>query len=552
MEKHKTEEGISASSYSRCLSLCRSIAVAGAILTILLNCADHFVGPQPFFGVWEDSLMLPRYAHNFLTRGVIAWNPGGPATYGLTCPYYFLLIVVPVARFLTTNPMGLAVASSAASGILFFGCLALVLGSLLPGPRRYRHVFYIVLAFAFARSASDIVVHLISGMDTFFGMLYLTIYIAVSAWHAKSRTIISAMVTGLLGGLAFGSRPDLLVFSMLLPLAALLHEFRTRQRLLGMITLGLTVITLLAQIAFAVHYFHSPLPLPFYAKALHPYAGLTGFGITGLHYFLDYLLSYWLLFLLIAVGWSSSPGRWWSEAAPLERGLLLGTVVHITYFLLGVTQIMPRGARFYYPTLPAVIYLAGLSAVRMLGQTASFRASFVPKIPPRYLYVAAALAVLTFPPQVGDFLKVQRIVRGDLAPFDLAQEYKTYLSDYWFALDKFSALPSGLIIATTEVGHPAALDLDRNIVDLAGLNDPLFTHHRFSADLLFQHYRPDLIYMPHPGYRGMNEELERNATFRHEYEWISGSRIGATMGIALLRRSPYYPAMHRIVEAVVK
>jgi hypothetical protein len=378
-------------------------------------------------------------------------------------------------------------------------------------------------------------------MDTFFGMSYFTFYISLTAWHAKSRTTVSAILTGIVGGLAFGSRPDLLIFSIIVPALFLLHEMQTGQMRLGFITLAATGITLTAQVITAVNYFHSPLPLPFYAKALHPYAGLTGFGITGIHYLLDYLLSYWLLFLLIAAGLASGIRGWWSEAAPLERGLLVGTVVHITYFLLGVTQIMPRGARFYYPTLPAVIYLAGMSAVR-------FRWSFFDRIPARLMYVPIALAVLAFPPQVGDFLKVERIAKGDVASFNLASEYRTYLSDYWFKLDQFSALPSDLTIATTEVGHPAALDLNRNIIDLAGLNDPLFTHHRFSADLLFQNYRPDLIYMPHPGYRGMNEELEQNATFRQDYEWIPANRLGATMGIALLRNSKYYPAMRQIVK----
>ncbi len=546
--ENRTVERITTPAYSRCLALCLYLAIAGAFLTVVLGAADHFVGPQPFFGVWEDSLMLPRYAHNLLTSGLISWNPGGPATYGLTCPYYFLLIVVPVARFVTTNPIGMAVASSSLSGVLFFITLALVLPRVLPGPRRYRRVFYIFLAFAFARSASDLVMHLISGMDTYFGMLYLTLYIALFAWHSRSRTILSAILTGILGGLAFGARPDLLLFAIILPATSLVGEFQTGQRRLGFLTLAATGIVLVSQVIAALTYFHSPLPLPFYAKALHPYAGLTGFGITSFHYLLDYLLSYWLLFLLIAAGLALDVRRWWNKSEPLERGLLIATVLHIAYFLLAVTQIMPRGARFYYPTLPAIIYLAGMAAIRLLHAADSFWTRLANLIPARYLYFAAALTLLTFPPQVGGFLKVQRIAKGDIASFDLAKEYRTYLSDYWFALDKFSSLPSDLTLATTEVGHPAALDLHRQIIDLAGLNDPLFTHHRFSADLLFQHYRPDLIYMPHPGYRGMNQELEQNAVFKRDYEWIPSDRLGTTMGIALLRASPYYLAMRHVVD----
>ncbi|WP_437649350.1 hypothetical protein [Sorangium sp. So ce362] len=78
---------------------------------------------------------------------------------------------------------------------------------------------------------------------------------------------------------------------------------------------------------------------------------------------------------------------------------------------------------------------------------------------------------------------------------------------YWFAIDRVSTLPDDLVMATTEVGMLGAMNLEKTIVDLAGLNDRRFALEPFSADRLFEAYKPDLIYMPHPHYVKMIDDL---------------------------------------------
>ncbi len=537
---------------SRWVSRLAFLIIASAAVSVFVDTARHFAGPQPFLGVWEDSLMLSRYAHNLATSGQMIWNPGGPPTYGLTSPYYFLSTVVPVAAFVTSKPLAIPMVASLISGLLFFVVMAITLRRLLPGPVVFRHIAMALVAIAMARSATDVATNLISGMDTCFAMLYFSIYIALLRWHSSSLTWLSATLAGFWGGLAFGARPDLLVWTMLVPLAWVLLGSR-RQKSLGFGMLLVSVLVLALEIGVASVYFHSPLPLPFYAKSLQLYPGLNDYRYTGLLHIVQFLFSYWLLFVLIVLDVLVDARGWWRETSPLVKGLAAGTVVHMSYFLVGVTQIMPAAHRFYYPALPAIIFLAGCATVRLLERVPERWVVAVSQSPAPYRYAAFAIAILVLPPPPPNELSVfGALAHHNFASFDLVQECKAYLPNFWFGLDRFSALPSDATMATTEIGHVGAMNLDKTVVDLAGLNDSLFAHHRFSADVFFAHYHPDLIYMPHPGYKAMNVSLEDNPTFQRDYEWIPAAKLGPQwfMGIALSRTSKYYGEMRTIVKSV--
>lgn len=529
---------------------CLIVLLSG--ITVLLSIARYFVGPKPFLGVWDDALMLPRYAHFFLLTGKMEWNPGGQPVYGLTSPYFFLAIVSPVAKFLSHNPLAIPMIASMISGCLFFIALAFTLRFLLPGSVLFRYVAIAVIALSFARNATDISIHFESGMDTFFAMFYFTVFIALARWHAIAPRWISALAAGVWGGLAFGARPDLLAFTMLVPLAWLVLGQSRRIRLLGAAMLAAGVAVLALELSLAAIYFHSPLPLPFYAKSLQLYPGLTTFRYTGLVHFTGFVLSYWFLFVVILLDVAVDVRAWWRETSPLIKALAAGVIIHMGYFLVGVTQIMPAAHRFYYPALPAVVFLAACAIVRLLNRLpeAALPSLFEWRRPYRYAAFAAVLVILP-PPHPGDLDVFGALLHHQTPSFNLTEEYRAYLPNYWFGLDRFSALPSDLTMATTEIGHVGAMNLDKTVVDLAGLNEPLFAHHRFSAAVLFAHYHPDLIYMPHPDYRAMNESLAGDPTFRRDYELFPARSIGVDwMGVALSRSSPHYAEMRRIVSQV--
>lgn len=90
---------------------------------------------------------------------------------------------------------------------------------------------------------------------------------------------------------------------------------------------------------------------------------------------------------------------------------------------------------------------------------------------------------------------------------------------------------------------------------MGGLNNILFARQSFSANVLFEHYRPDLIYMPYEGFAGMIRDLENNPVFQRQYAYIPGSATGRTsmgntcLGVALRRDSKYYSEMSAILSS---
>jgi hypothetical protein len=132
--------------------------------------------------------------------------------------------------------------------------------------------------------------------------------------------------------------------------------------------------------------------------------------------------------------------------------------------------------------------------------------------------------------------------------------YQSYFVNRWFALDQFSALPDELVIATTEVGHPAAMNPGKQIVDLAGLNDLELARSGFAAEPFFEQYSPDLLYMPHEDYQAMIDQIVNNTSFQNQYEHFPTQALGesALMGLALRRDSPFYPALRDIVQQQVQ
>ena len=103
-------------------------------------------------------------------------------------------------------------------------------------------------------------------------------------------------------------------------------------------------------------------------------------------------------------------------------------------------------------------------------------------------------------------------------------------------------------MATTEVGIPAAMNPQKIIVDLSGLNETNFVRNGFSADYLFQNYQPDLIYMPHPHYQRTIEQISGHPHFVQSYEYFPASVLGVEMGVALKRDSRYHSEMRAIVK----
>ena len=522
-----------------------ALAVCGSILG--LGVLSRFSAGA----VLDDAFMFVRYADRVLSEGRMAWNPGGEATYGPTSCLY-LGVVVGVRIFAPGNAAFTAGLSSLIAGVCFLVLLAGLFRRYTDAPRGGERLLILAAFFSIAASAYDTASHFVSGMDTTFALAFLTAYLWIGKWHECTRSRAGVLWMGLWGGLAFFARPDLLIYSFLIPASMVVFGSDSRMVRHGVWILGITAVVASGQVWLASACFNSPLPLSFYAKGMGLYSDflVEQYRLVPLVEGLSYLASYWYLFLIIGADLAFNFDAWRYRVSAVDRGLLVATCLFLLYYLLFVLQIMPSPQRFYYPTLPALLFLAAQGAVRLVERMpGAIRREISGTSKSVRILAAFLLLGCLFPGALSVCRAVgSQVYRGNLLNFDIFDNYEKRLSAYWFGLDAFSRLPDDLVIATTEVGRPAAMNPEKRIVDLTGLNETGFAHAGFSADRLFQTCRPDLIYMPHPHYRGMIEQIANHPHFVEHYAHFPASTLGAVMGVALRRDSEYFSLMHDIVN----
>ena len=533
---------------SRALSCCIWLGTLGCLGVVALMVLWKLSG----FHAWDDAYMFVRYADNLLAEGKLAWNPGGEATYGLTSPLY-LLVVVPFRLLAPGNAALAIVGSSLLSGAAFLALLVLLLATQTHASPLGRRALVLLGLFAVAVAMYHMLTHFVSGMDTLFALAYLTAYIVLAKWHERAPSGARAVLVGVLGGLAYFVRPDLMLYAALVPLAALAFGPTARHRKHALLIGAITAGVLAGQMAFAHLYFGTALPLPFYAKSLTLYgpAIRAKHRLTPVVQLAQYAVSFWFPLLLIAVDFLVNLRNREDRRAPVDLGLLVATVLFVAYYLGFVLQIMYMGARFYYPTLPAILFLAAQSAARLTRRLLPGAPERVARLPRGLCWLAAGLLLYTLlPPARVAFEKLQAARgQGRFARFSLADDYDRNHRGYWFALDTLSTLPDDVVLAATEIGRPGVLNPTKTIIDLTGLNDTRVARQGFDAASLLDVQKPDLIYMPHPDYTEMAARLVGHPTFARLYEHFTAEQLSehagmkVEMGVALRRDSPRYAEM---------
>nr|UXE44452.1 hypothetical protein Hi04_10k_c2441A_00025 [uncultured bacterium] len=303
--------------------------------------------------------------------------------------------------------------------------------------------------------------------------------------------------------------------------------------------------------------------MPFYAKGMHSYGEhvIAAYHSYAGEQFASYVTRHFPLFAIpLALGayvWLFQGIRTFTR---VELGIAASTAVYLAYFRFFVLPIMGMECRFYFPTLPALVFLSTRCLVlsierpgpvqRWFASARSFLGALVGRRP-GFARLSAVSVLVAFT-LVGVVRARQAVaaVREMRAQhsFDLSVQYSGLVTALWFRLDEVSALPNDLVMATTEVGLPSAFNPSKTIVDLAGLNDADVVRQGFLANRVVHRYRPDFLYMPHPDYVEMNGALMGDSDFTREYEVFPGERLGAKMGVALRRDSKYYPQLLAIVH----
>lgn len=525
---------------SGALGLARVAIVLAALLRIAARCTGDVT--------WDDAHMFGRYAENLLHHGTLAWNPGGPPTYGLTS-LLFLLLVAPLRAALPGLP-GLATALGSLLPALAFALVGVPVlvrrGSPARGP--FAAVVALGLALLLVRPESPFFEHAGSGMDTTFDLLFVAGYLVVARATFDAPTRGRAVLLGLLGAASFGVRPDLLLFAGLVPFALATADDARRRA--GLVSLGVTGLGLAAVLALTTRTFGSTLPLPFHAKATGLYrspALVARYRGAGLRELTGFLEAFAPACVVVALDVASGARTWLLARRRLELSLLVASVVYAGFYAAFVMPIMGHFQRFYLPLVPPLFVLAASSAVELRRRLGARGA---PARPTSLALAAGVLLTGLALPSVA--LGAREVAdahrRGALGDFDLGWAYRQRHAAYWYCLDHVAALPDDLVIASTEVGLPGALAPGKTVVDLAGLNDRDFALAPFSAARLFEKVRPDLIYLPHPDYDAMIRELDASPTLAEHYDVVPAERLRTTFGVALDRDGRHYTELRALVD----
>jgi hypothetical protein len=552
--------------------LSRALQITAAMLC-LSALVLHVLLTVPLYV--DDAYMFVRYARNLLSTGVIAWNPDGISTYGLTSLLYLAPVTALVALFPAADPTHSATAASMLGMALF---LALVIGGVAWfAPTGARWTAVLAVMFGLAWGAPYVAIHAASGMDTTFGWAALALYLWLALHAERQPTRARLMAAGMCGGLLFAARPDVMLYGAIIPCVWWLAHIaadvrrggRAWRRWLGAAGLRLGIIsagTLLALVGWAWQYFGTPLPLPFYAKS----GGIYGPDFEALyaHVPLEMFGAYVWLFLPLfglALVAAVRPRAWWAQTSAVEKGIALATLVALVYHGFFVLHIMGYAARFYMATLPALLWLAARGALVLWDAAQTWlkpMPAHATPAPRLWLVLNALIALALFgrvaqvPMWEGlrpsGWTMLHEAAQGParLAAASVAERASQW-DNYLFRIGQFAALPAQMSIATSEVGLPSVLTPQRTIIDIAGLNSTRFALQGFNADALLGELRPDVMFMPYPDYRTINQAIMRSPALA-AYDFYAPSVLGTAMGVAIRRESHYYAEATAIIDQALQ
>jgi hypothetical protein len=510
----------------------QAATIAGALLALALcaNLVLAWASPLTF----DDAYMFHRYALNLRSGLGLAWNPDGAPTYGLTSQLW-LLFFLPFSYL----PISPAAALQLASWLTGVG------GLVVMGATVVRHGQPRPLAGALAAGALVLVAitpsfafHLTTGMDTMLSLLANAALVMALLEYRNAPSNRRAALVGVLAFCAILARPDNGPCAFGAPFLTwlLVSEDRRFTRLLGLCALPALLVTVTAAASFL--YFGTALPLSFYAKSGHGYAGFIN-GENPVRYMLEaatVFVPFLALLLAARAGW---PGR-------LAPALLIPVIATFAY-LWTVRQVMGFEGRYYIPFLPFLTAPALLAAVKALAERG-------PALRRRMIITPAAALLLLVAIQPAQRSAEAAYLAHSLPDPTPAPRLEVAAPEPlpqipWFAAirtvgDVAAGLPAGARVAASEVGYIGSAAPEATVIDLVGLNDTRIGMTGFTMDDLMAR-APDLIWFPHHDYTGLRALILSDVRLLRDYVVV---RDAFNYGVAIRRRSPIRPQ----VEAAVK
>ncbi|MDX1992921.1 MAG: hypothetical protein SF029_11045 [bacterium] len=540
----------------RTIDLLHGALIVGSILCVLRILIFVMARVPDQSLIWDDSVMFYRYVHNMREHGVIAWNAEQGAVYGST-ELLYLFLVWALSWFTGANAPHLTLTlAGTLSGMAFFGLVILAGWRLTRGSITVKLGVVFVLLVGLMAHYPSLGQHFLTGMGTTFVMGWLLGYLLLAHWFSQSPTRSNLIITALVGGFTYYARPDLALFGALVPLALLIFSRGANRRWALWLVVATGAVGA-ACVGVAWLYFGSPVPLSFFVKSTTDL-----YGASDIYSYRDWIAAEQFpiyarnsLFLLaISALGLLRPRACFRRVGAVGIGAALAAIVFIIYYNVIVLQIMYMFQRFYYPTLPVLVYLALCSLQTLL------EGDWMPGLARRYARrgidlpqalawtTAGALLLIALPwqPFIQDMNAAAQPRQLFYQP--PPHEYNWRYSFNWFALHHYAEIDH-LVVASTEVGAPSIANYTWYIHDLSGLNDEREAFNGFSVDYFLNEVQPDLIYMPfYPDYREMIDQLRAHPGFSEGYDYLDRTATNANLSFAIRRSSSHYTQLRAIAE----
>jgi hypothetical protein len=522
---------------------------------------------------FDDAYMFIRYANNWLLGYGFAWNRGQPPVYGATSlPHVLVVALFRWARPRLDDAAVLQSSSRAAAGLLLLVLVA-TCARFARHPRLRGEVWlWGALLLPLVCFSEPFFFHAETGMDTMLAALANAGLILASLHLSERPTVRAALVTAVVGYLAYLVRPDNALYAALVPTLALTFGASpaaapgagarevsgagargvsggSRRRALigfGAALAGLVAIDLLLK----RRCLGTAWPLGAYAKRARFYGGFAGEYTWNPFLFLEVFWSgLWpLVVALVAFTGRRSLGR--------VAALLLPLLLTFPLFFR-INQIMGHLGRFYFPALPLVVVAAALSFDGWLSAAGAAPAgparaqlwrSLAGRLAAGVLLLVVGRAALR---AAGKSYEA-RAASQSLAPlggYQISATRPLPELDSWRSSEVMARLardaPAGARFAMSEHGLVGARAPDAVIIDVLGLHDRWFAQHGFSAAELWRR-QPDLIWMPHPDHTQMIRDILDSPELWSHYVFYPDA---FSYGVALRLDGPRYPALAPILRS---
>jgi hypothetical protein len=495
---------------------------------------------------FDDAYMFYRYALHVREGLGVSWNPDGVHTYGQTAPLWGGVVVL-----LSYLPRGMSeVLRLGSCWSSFLAMVAMAWAVAANAKSRWmRHVAVVLPMVAVPLGHSGIFFgNATNGMETMLAVTLAALYLgAVLGW---GRGAVRPELAAAVGLLLFLTRPEAALVVVVLPVMVWwLLPGASRRSL--MILLGLFFAAVAVEMLVCRMYFGAALPLSFYMKSRHGYAGYAAnWHPVGSAWKFVIEFRWYVALLVLCV----RRAEWRLVTVCLVPALL-------TFgYLTTVTQIMGFDSRYYMPYLAFFVVPALLVLDRRLTEVPrawDAQKQWGPRVAALHLLAAGAvLAVCVWSVPTGVARVIDRkLVKGNavyepavlVTAGDAKLPEVPYLAAMWAVTDTLMApLPAGVTIAASEVGYLGAHAPQATIIDAAGLNDTEIALHGFSmAGLLAR--KPDVIWMPHPDYTYQRGLMLSDPALLEQYEVYADA---ANYGLAVRKDSPYRAQIEMQMQAL--